>query len=349
VTGKHIELFLVDGEPGGITTAEIAGWTGHVLTGPRKDIGEILRRPEAGRNGAYLLLGDDDEAIGGVTCYIGRTENFIHRFRDHKANKDYWDRVVLITAKDDAFNEGHWGYLEARLVEKATQAQRVGLMNTQIPQGRRLSEAQVSDMEAFIDHLQIILPVLGVNAIRQVRSRATDRPEKPVEASPVFRLAVPRTGVDASAQVNGDEFTLLAGSTVVAAWTGSGTTESTRRAYAALKARYDKLVADGSIVIEGGKGRVTRDIPFSSPSAAGAVASGRSCNGRRQWTWDGGTYGQWEERGLTDVQPDAEAASNVALIPPRKSGGTNLSGRIRGRSYTREEIETILTEMKGDH
>ena len=101
MTGKHIELFLVDGEPGGITTAEIAGWTGHVLTGPRKDIGEILRRPEAGRNGAYLLLGDDDEAIGGVTCYIGRTENFIHRFRDHKANKDYWDRVVLITAKAD--------------------------------------------------------------------------------------------------------------------------------------------------------------------------------------------------------------------------------------------------------
>ena len=63
MTGKHIELFLVDGEPGGITTAEIAGWTGHVLTGPRKDIGEILRRPEAQRNGAYLLLGDDEEAL----------------------------------------------------------------------------------------------------------------------------------------------------------------------------------------------------------------------------------------------------------------------------------------------
>jgi hypothetical protein len=30
VTGKHIELFLVEGVPGGITTAEIAGGTGHV-------------------------------------------------------------------------------------------------------------------------------------------------------------------------------------------------------------------------------------------------------------------------------------------------------------------------------
>ncbi len=315
MTGKHIELFLVDGEPGGITTAEIAGWTGHVLTGPRKDIGEILRRPEAQRNGAYLLLGDDEEAVGGVTCYIGRTENFINRFRDHKAKKDFWERVVLITAKDDAFNEGHWGYLEARLVEKATRAQRVGLVNTQTPQGRRLSEAQVSDMEAFLDHLQIILPVLGINALRQVPSRATDRPEKPAEASPIFRLTVPRTGVDASAQVNGDEFTLLAGSTVVPAWAGAGTTESTRRAYASLKARYEKLVADRSIVIEGGQGRVTRDIPFASPSAAGAVASGRSCNGRRQWTWEGGTYGQWEERGLSDVQLASFSTSDADLIP----------------------------------
>jgi len=74
-------------------------------------------------------------------------------------------------------------------------------------------------------------------------------------------------------------------------------------------------VADGSIVIEGGQGRVTRDIPFSSPSAAGAVASGRSCNGRRQWTWEGGTYGQWEDRGLSEVQLAALSTSDADLIP----------------------------------
>ena len=34
MSGKHIELFLVDGEPGGITTANISGWTGHILSGP---------------------------------------------------------------------------------------------------------------------------------------------------------------------------------------------------------------------------------------------------------------------------------------------------------------------------
>ena len=51
MTGKHIELFLVEGVPGGITTAEIAGWTGHVLAGPRSDLGEVLERPEGSATG----------------------------------------------------------------------------------------------------------------------------------------------------------------------------------------------------------------------------------------------------------------------------------------------------------
>ena len=32
MTGQHIQIFLVDGVAGGITTAEIVSWTGHVLS-----------------------------------------------------------------------------------------------------------------------------------------------------------------------------------------------------------------------------------------------------------------------------------------------------------------------------
>jgi hypothetical protein len=297
MTGKHIELFLVEGVPGGITTAEIAGWAGHVLAGPRSDLGDVLRRPEAKRNGAYFLLGDDEEAVGGVRCYIGRTENFISRFRDHSAKKEFWDRMVLVTSKDDSFTEGHWGYLEWRLVELAKQAARVTLVNGNDPQGRKLSEAQASDMEAFLEQLQIVLPVLGVNAIR-VRSASALSPEA-TDASPVFSLLNKKHNVSARAQQLGDEFTMLEGSQVVAVWAGTGKAESTERAYTAYRARHQQLVADGAIALEGGSGILTRDIPFSSPSTAAAVALGRSSNGRLEWkSADGGTYGDWENRGV---------------------------------------------------
>ena len=64
--GKQTKLFLVDGKPGGLTTAEITNWTGHVLTASRSDVAELLRRDEASRTGVYLLLGEDSDASGGT-------------------------------------------------------------------------------------------------------------------------------------------------------------------------------------------------------------------------------------------------------------------------------------------
>jgi len=297
MTGKHIELFLADGVPGGITTANVAGWTGSILLGPRPKLSQILSRSETRGNGAYLLLGDDKTAVGDVRCYVGKTENFGDRFRQHDAKKDFWDRLVVITCTDDSFNEGHWGYLESRLVELASTAARCSLENTQVPQARKLSEAQVSDMEAFIDQLQVVLPVLGVNVIRKVRE-ATAPPLPAPEESPLFTLAVHKKGILAHGRVDGDEFVMLKDSVIVAAWTNPGRSESTRRSYASYKSQFDGLVADGSINVEDGHGHLTRDVPFSSPSTAGAIALGRSCNGRWEWTWSGGSYDTWESRGL---------------------------------------------------
>jgi hypothetical protein len=60
VSGKQIKLFLVDGTPGGLTTAEITNWTGHVFSARRSDLADLLKREEAQRTGVYLLLGNPD-------------------------------------------------------------------------------------------------------------------------------------------------------------------------------------------------------------------------------------------------------------------------------------------------
>ena len=70
MSGKQIKLFLVDGTPGGLTTAEITNWTGHVLSARRPDLADLLKRDEAQRTGVYLLLGDDEAAIGDTRCSI---------------------------------------------------------------------------------------------------------------------------------------------------------------------------------------------------------------------------------------------------------------------------------------
>lgn len=303
MSGKHIELFLVDGEPGGITTANISGWTGHILSGPRTALTRILARDEAHRNGVYLLLGDDPDAIESVACYIGKTEDFSARFRQHDRQKDWWNRAILVSSRDDSFNEGHWGYLEARLTEIAHATKRCSLPdNTQTPQPRKLSEAQQSDAEVFLEQIRGVLPVLGVNILRTTHRPPERQTPPPDIDSPIFTLTSPKRGVKARARVVGYEFIMLEGSRVVGEWSNEGSSQSTRRVYESYRARHTKLVDDGSIAVDGVTGTLTRDIPFPSPSTAGSIATGRSCNGRTAWKWTGGTYGDWENR---DLDPTA--------------------------------------------
>jgi hypothetical protein len=293
--GKQIKLFLVDGTPGGLTTAEITNWTGHVLSARRSDLSELLRREEAQRTGVYLLLGDDEAAAGETSCYIGEADVVGDRLRHHTRNKDFWDRVVVVTSKDTNLTKSHCRYLESRLISLAAQARRVTLKNGTAPPIPSLPEADASDMDSFLAQLQIVLPVLGVNAIRV---KAPGQQPSPPSESPVFQLKHTKAGVVARAQQLDGEFTMLAGSQVVASWRATGKATSTRKAYASYRAQHERLVADGSIAIDDGVGRVTRDIVFSSPSTAGAVALGRSCNGRREWISDQGTFGEWESHGV---------------------------------------------------
>ena len=297
MSGKQIKLFLADGTPGGLTTAEITNWTGHVLSARRSDLAGLLKRDEAQRTGVYLLLGDDETAIGDIRCYVGEAEVVADRLRRQR-DQEFWDRVVVITSKDSNLTKAHGRYLESRLILLATQAGRVTLANGTAPPLPALPEADASDMDYFVSQLQIVLPVLGVNAIRVRPGRLVVAPTTITNESPVFRLRQAKLGIDARAQQIDGEFTVLAESQVVPEWHGVGKAASTQKAYASYRAQHERLLGDGTIVVEDGRGRITRDVVFASPSTAGAVALGRSCNGRREWIAGSETFGGWESRGV---------------------------------------------------
>ena len=300
MSGKQIKLFLVDGTPGGLTTAEITNWTGHLISARRSHLADLLKRDEAQRTGAYFLLGEET-AVTGPHCYIGEADVIADRMRIHRndKDKDFWDRVVVITSKDANFTKAHARYLESRLVELAKRAGRVSLENKTTPNLPRLPEADASDMDYFVSQLQIVLPVLGVNAIRVPLPTALEPGLTEDTLSPVFRLRNTKGRVDASAQQIDGEFTVLSGSFVVATWHGVGKAQSTVKQYDYFRAQHEQLVGRGDIVIETGRGRLTRTVVFNSPSLAGAITLGRSCNGRREWIADDGTmFGDWEARGV---------------------------------------------------
>lgn len=299
--GKQVRLFLVDGTPTGILTAEIMNWTGRVVSGSRSDLNEVLGRGEANSPGVYFLLGEDPANPDQRLLYIGEADNVAVRLRQHNSastGKEFWDRVVFLTSKDSNLTKAHVRYLESRLIALATEAGRCRLENGNRPPVVNLPEADISDMEYFISQAKIVLPVLGVDAFRERPTPVTDPNNRPneVHASPVFELKVPAEDGTARGQDVNGEFVVFSGSRARASWCGGG------HNYGKL---YARLVDAGTLAMVDGSVRFTDDYAFSSPSAAAAMVSGRPANGRTAWRAPdtGKTYAEWQEQ-LAPVLPE---------------------------------------------
>ncbi len=163
-------------------------WTGHVVPASRSDLAALLKRPEIGPTGIYLLLGDDPERPGPGQVYVGEGDDVGKRLYQHgrDESKDFWDRAVVLTSEDMNLTKAHARYLESRFVELATEAGRAKLTNATAPPPIHLAEADVSDMEYFVHQDRIILPVLGINVLR---STSTESDSHRLRSSPIHQCS----------------------------------------------------------------------------------------------------------------------------------------------------------------
>lgn len=297
--GRSIRMFLVDGTPSGLITAEIMNWTGHALSGPRSKLPELVRRPECGRTGIYFLVGTDPDNSVRPLVYIGESDDVGKRLKQHnqpegKGGKDFWEKVCLITSKDQNLTKAHVRYLESQLIRIVRESGRCGLTNGNEPEFSLLPEADLADMAFFIEQIRTILPVLGMDFLRESITAKPATVNTTEARSPVFECSLPRHNLVARAQEVDGEFVVLEGSKARASWAG------VPGSYQNL---FEQLCADGILVEDGGKHRIfARGHAFSSPSAAAAVVSGRSANGRITWLVESSkqTYGDWQSKQVED-------------------------------------------------
>jgi hypothetical protein len=317
--GRSVRLFLVDGKSTGLITAEIMNWTGHVLTGPRTELPKFLARPEVERTGVYLLHGRDPDNPDDLVLYIGESDRVASRLKGHSQDegKTFWERTCVITSKDQNLTKAHVRYLEARLIGIAKSAARARLTNGTEPPLIVLPEADRSDMEYFIEQIRLILPVLGLEFLRESpkpSQQPSTSPASPDAQGPVFELTHKKTGISAQAREIDGDFVVLAGSLAVPTWISKAKANAAH-SYSKLQ---QKLMDNGQIQAEEatGRARFTEDVAFSSPSAASAVILGRSDNGRLSWKVQGTqtNYAAWQDAQIETAE--AAASGEVGAPPP---------------------------------
>jgi hypothetical protein len=266
--GTSIRLYLVDGRADGLRLVEKSNWTGIGIVCSRSEYPTARSRDEYTRPGVYVLLG---RTLAGATqnrVYVGEADELKTRIDSQVKSKDFWTQVVAFTSKDANLNKAHVRYLEARLITLAVQAKRADLENGTAPPMPHLSEPDQAEMEAFLDEMLVILPILGVLAFEIPAESATTAPSE--------RLYLRgKGGVEAVGSDRPEGFVVFEG-----AGARADTVPSIHPFLARIR---DDLVKEGVLLQDGQHLRLTKTHVFESPSTAAGVLLGRSANGRIEW------------------------------------------------------------------
>ena len=295
--GRTLKLFLVDGSPTGVITAELGNWSGKAVVAPRTALPELIKREEASRAGVYLLIGPDPDSPARTFVYVGESDSVRTRLASHDSDdaKQFFTRVCLIVSKDENLTKAHGRYLEARIMSLIQAAARVVLVNHTKPDFKGLPEPEIADMEGFLSEIEVLLPVLGFDVLR--RTADTGDAESPSRAvEPTF--AFTEVGTNALAKEAGGEFVVLAGS--------FARVKETNTIHDGAKDQRRQLVEDGVLMKtpDGQHYTFTRDVAFSSPSGAAAVVYAGKISGPATWKrkGDGLSYKDWRQQQLAQAQ-----------------------------------------------
>lgn len=270
--GKTIKLFLIDGDTNGRLTCELSNWTGKAYKLPRNSIKICTDRPEIQTTGVYMLLNKSADLSEKGQLYIGEAENIFNRLTQHVKEKDFWNEAIVFISKDDNLNKAHIKYLENRLHEIASSANRYELINNQKPTQSSISESDKAEMEEFLSNILTLVSTLGYNAFEQIRQADTkvqlDKEED------LFYINATR-GANGIGKTTSEGFVVFENSQVA-----DPVTNSYPKTMQKLR---DTLISEGVIVKDNDKMILKQDYLFSSSSSAAMIIMGRSANGLTEW------------------------------------------------------------------
>lgn len=276
-----IKLFLPRGDAKSLRTAEISNWTGKAIAAPRTEFDDLLQREELDRTGVYILSGNDPLS-GLPRAYIGEAEVIRERLKQHKT-KEFWVSAIVFVSKDDNLTKAHVRYIEGRLLIEAVQVGRCTLEQNQAG-GAKLPESDRVDMDVFLSHIRQLLPVLGSDLLIPIAQPSAKQ-------QPGGILFCRMKGAEGRGRRTPDGFVVLRGSTAVMEQRNSA------KKYPYLLTLRNQLIESGTLVPKDGFYEFTKDIEFSSPSAAAAVIEGGSANGLIEWrTEDGKVLKELDEQ-----------------------------------------------------
>ncbi len=257
--GKTITTYLIDGNPQGTQYAFISNKVCQMFVIPRSNLAYLNEQEKLQKPAFYILVGEDESTK--PQAYIGETENFKERVKDHDNKKSFWQKALVFVSKDADMTKADVQYIEYRAIVEAKKANTFVLNeNKQTPKSPNLPEFQKDTMDEFFEDIRFLASFIGCN---------------------IFKITQPKKehlfytkgrGCNARGFYNASGFTVLQGSVITKNSTPSLSWKEKREN---LINEYTSL-QEGLLVLNS-------DKTFSSPSTAADFCTGRNNNGWTEW------------------------------------------------------------------
>ena len=257
--GKTVTTYLIDGDPKGTQYAFISNKICQMFVVPRSNLAYLNSQEKLQKPAFYILLGEDETTK--PQAYIGETENFRERVKDHDSKKTFWQKALIFVSKDADMTKADVQYLEYKAIELARKANAYVLSdNKQTPKFPNLPEYQKDSMDEFFDDVKFLASFIGCNIFEVSQPKAEH----------LFFLK--GRDCDAKGFYNSNGFTVLKGSVIAKDSVPSLAWKEKREI---MLQEYTEII-DGNLVLNS-------DKTFSSPSTAADFCKGSSNNGWIVW------------------------------------------------------------------
>lgn len=166
---KTIKMLLYDGSLSGVMNISNSAWdSGKMYSAPRESINDLAANADCKKYGVYLLLSENQ-------VYVGQASDLERRTRQHLTDKDWWNKVILMTTKDDSFNSSDIDYLEASLIDLAREAGKSDSDNKKKGNPRKVDEFRQAELEQYLDEALFLLELIGVRVFKKDTKKSTGK------------------------------------------------------------------------------------------------------------------------------------------------------------------------------
>lgn len=146
----------------GVLTIEDTMWnTGEMYSAPREAIEDLLALDACEKYGIYMLLSEN-------MVYVGQAGDLSKRIKQHLVGKDWWERVILLTTKDDSFTHTDIDYIESQFIDLAKKNNKLDCDNRQKGNKAKVSRFDKVQLDQYIEEAIFLLELIGIKVFSDV-------------------------------------------------------------------------------------------------------------------------------------------------------------------------------------